>query len=230
MRVGVLLPTFTVGTTTALDCAARAAAAGLDGVFAYDHLWPMGSPERPSYAPFPLLAAVARRHQQLVVAPLVARVGLVGTNHLVEEFLTLEALAPRRVIAALGTGDRLSAAENHAYGLVVRDADARRALLRETARALGDVMPVWFGAGAPATNELARSLGVVLNTWNTSFEQVRVFAAAGPVTWAGPAPEALEAALDALRDAGATWAVLSPQVDVERLAKWRRSNPLSSFP
>ena len=230
MRVGVLLPTFTVGTTTALDCAARAAAAGLDGVFAYDHLWPMGSPERPSYAPFPLLAAVARRHQQLVVAPLVARVGLVGTNHLVEEFLTLEALAPRRVIAALGTGDRLSAAENHAYGLVPRDADARRALLRETARALGDVMPVWFGAGAPATNELARSLGVVLNTWNTSFEQVRVFAAAGPVTWAGPAPEALEATLDALRDAGATWAVLSPQVDVERLAKWRRSNPLSSFP
>jgi len=151
VKVGILLPTFSVGAQSALVAAAAAAGAQLDGVFAYDHLWPMGAPERPALAPFAVLAVVARRHPQLVVGPLVARVGLVATPHLVNQFLTLESMAPGRVIAALGTGDRLSAAENVAYGLAVRSADERRALLGDTARALRAVMPVWFGAGAAAT-------------------------------------------------------------------------------
>ena len=114
MKLGVLLPTFRNGAEDALAFAAAAADAGVDGLFAYDHLWPMGSPTRPSLAPFPLLAAVAQRHD-VVVGPLVARVGLVGTSHLVEEYLTLERVAPSRVICALGSGDKLSAAENEAY-------------------------------------------------------------------------------------------------------------------
>jgi alkanesulfonate monooxygenase SsuD/methylene tetrahydromethanopterin reductase-like flavin-dependent oxidoreductase (luciferase family) len=226
VKLGVLLPTFRRGAEDAFAFARDAEDAGLDGVFAYDHLWPMGSPERPSLAPFALLGAVARRHQNLVVAPLVARVGLVGTAHLVEQFATLERLAPGRVICALGTGDKLSAAENEAYGIAVQSPAERRALLADTAEQLIEVMPVWIGAGGEATNSLARELGAAINLWDASPEHLREIAASGPTNWAGPVPEDLAATLDALDEAGATWAVLSPQIDIRQLREWRHAREL----
>jgi len=229
VKIGLMLPTFREGADDAMALAREAADAGLDGVFAYDHLWPMGSPTRPSLAPFALLAAVARRHEKLVVAPLVARVGLVGTHHLVEQFLTLEALAPGRVIAALGTGDRLSMDENTAYGVPALSAAERRGLLRDTAAALASSMPIWFGGGSDATNQLARSLGVAINLWDASPERLVEVGRSGPTNWAGPVPEEFSPTLDALRDAGATWAVLSPPVAMDRLKEWRDANELSRF-
>jgi hypothetical protein len=222
MKLGVLLPTFRDNADDALAFAKAAADAGLDGVFAYDHLWPMGTPTRPSLAPFPVLTAVARANPTLIVGPLVARVGLVGTRHLSEQFLTLHALAPGRVIATLGSGDKLSAAENVAYDIPERSADERRALMAETARALVDTMPVWFGAGNDTTNGVARDVGAVLNLWNAPPERVAALGAAGPVSWAGPVPTDLRATLGALRDAGATWVVLTPDADIEALAECRR--------
>jgi hypothetical protein len=222
MKLGVLLPTFRDSADDALAFATRAAEAGLDGVFAYDHLWPMGTPTRPSLAPFPVLTAVARAHSSLVVGPLVARVGLVGTPHLIEQFRTLHAVAPSRVIATLGSGDKLSAAENLAYDIPDRNADERRALMAETARALVDTMPVWFGAGNDTTNAVARDVGAVLNLWNAAPERVLALGATGPVSWAGPVPDDLVTSLDALRDAGATWVVLTPDADIDALATWRQ--------
>lgn len=230
MRLGVLVPSFELDAARAFEVAREVERAGLDGVFAYDHLWPMGSPERPSLAPFALLSAIARRHEHLIVAPLVARVGLVGTAHLVEEFLTLEALAPGRVIATLGTGDRLSALENEAYGLRTLGAAHRRALVEETAVTLSGTMPVWIGAGARATNDLARHLGVELNLWNADPSRVAEFAQDGLVNWAGPVPEDLVVLLDALEVAGASWAVFTPNVEVDALREWREQRQLSKFP
>lgn len=221
MKLGVLLPTFSEGADDAFAFARQAALAGLDGVFAYDHLWPMGSPTRPSLAPFALLGAIARRHEGLVVAPLVARVGVVGTAHLVEQFLTLDALAPGRVIAAMGTGDRLSMEENVAYGVAVLSADERRVLLGEAVRALRGSMPVWIGGGADATNDLARELGAEINLWDASPARLTEVGRTGGVNWAGPVPDDLFATLDAVRDAGASWAVLSPQVVIAQLQEWR---------
>lgn len=223
MKLGVLLPSFRYGGEDALAFADEASAAGIDGVFAYDHLWPMGSPDRPSLAPFPLLSVIAGQHEELVVAPLVARVSLVGTNHLVEQFETLHALAPGRVIGALGTGDKFSAPENEAYGLVALSADERRERLGDVARALLATMPVWIGAGAEATNQLAREFGATLNLWDWSSERVALMAATGPVSWAGPVPKDLFATLSSLRDAGSTWAVLSPDVHIEQLREWRNA-------
>jgi len=220
VKLGVLLPTFRHGAEDALAYAAEAADAGIDGLFAYDHLWPMGSPTRPSLAPFPLLAAVAQRHD-VVVGPLVARVGLVGTSHLVDEFLTLERVAPSRVICALGAGDNLSAAENDAYDVTRRSADERRAMMAETARALRDTMPIWFGAGSDETNQVARDVGATINLWDATPQRVRDMTATGEVSWAGPVPDDLDATLSAVRDAGATWAVFAPDVDVEALRQWR---------
>ena len=226
MKVGVLLPTFQAGAEPAFAAAERAADAGLDGVFAYDHLWPMGSPQRPALAPFPVLASIAARHPSLVVGPLVARVGLVSTSHLVASLSTLADVAPGRVIAAMGTGDRLSAEENVAYGLPVLDADTRRGLLAETAAALAGTMPVWIGAGAPATNALARELGVTINLWNASIAALEDEAARGPVSWAGPVPSPASRTgelLDDLARAGATWAVLGSDLDLDLFREWRAS-------
>jgi hypothetical protein len=220
VKLGVLLPTFRNGAEDALTFAATAADAGVDGLFAYDHLWPMGSPTRPSLAPFPLLAAVAQRHD-VVVAPLVARVGLGGTSHLVEEFLTLERVAPSRVICALGAGDKLSAAENEAYDIPRRGADERRAMMAETARALRDSMPIWFGAGNEETNQAARDVGATINLWDATAQRVRDMTSTGEVSWAGPVPDDLDVTLSAVRDAGATWAIFAPDVDVEPLRQWR---------
>jgi alkanesulfonate monooxygenase SsuD/methylene tetrahydromethanopterin reductase-like flavin-dependent oxidoreductase (luciferase family) len=184
----------------------------------------MGSPTRPSLAPFSVLAAVARRHEGVIVGPLVARIGLVGTPHLVEQYRTLERVAPSRVICAIGSGDKLSAAENEAYDVPVRSGDERRALMAETARQLSDTMPIWFGAGNDETNRVAREVGATINLWDASPQRLRDMSIAGAVSWAGPVPADLASTLDAVRGAGATWAVLAPDVDVEALRQWRASN------
>ncbi|NNN08253.1 MAG: LLM class flavin-dependent oxidoreductase [Acidimicrobiaceae bacterium] len=221
MKLGVLLPTFRDTVEDSLRVAQRCEEFGIDGVFAYDHLWPMGSPTRPSFAPFPVLAAVAARHPSLHVGPLVARVGMVGPVHLIEQFRSLAALAPGRVIAALGTGDVKSRDELVGYGLKVTSADQRRSELELVARALRDEMMVWIGAGAEATNALARQLEVVLNVWNVDTDQIATLATQGPVTWAGTLRGNLDGLLDELRFAGAKWAVFAPGVDEAALGHWR---------
>ena len=221
MKLGVILPTFRDSAAGALEVAQLCEEAGLDGVFAYDHLWPMGTPTRPSLAPFAMLAAVAARHRSLIVGPLVARVGMVSTSHLVSQFRSLASLAPGRVIAAVGTGDAKSRDELEAYGLNFASADQRRDEVQRVATALREEMPVWIGAGAEATNLLARELGVVLNVWDLDIERVARHAQLGPVTWAGPVPDDVVGRLDALAAAGAQWAVFAPGVDVAALAKWR---------
>ena len=221
MKVGVLLPTFRDSAHDALATAAEAASHSLDGVFAYDHLWPMGQPERPALAPFPVLAAVAARTPNVFVGPLVARVGLVSTDDLVGQLRTLGECAPGRVIAALGTGDRLSAGENVAYGIAYPSASERQDLLAAAVARLRDDFEVWVGAGAPSTNAIARSAGVALNMWNISPDEAVARAAGTPWNWAGAPHDDLDAQLDALARAGATWAVFTPSVSLARLGDWR---------
>ncbi|HQU00162.1 MAG TPA: LLM class flavin-dependent oxidoreductase [Acidimicrobiales bacterium] len=229
MKLGVLLPTFQPDAGEALRVAAAVAANGLDGVFCYDHLWPMGTPTRPALAPFPLLALIATNEPTLALGPLVARVGLGGNELLVERFATLRALAPGRVIAALGTGDRLSRAENEAYGLAFDAPEVRRGALAALATELrGDEEEVWIGAGAAATNELARTLNVTLNLWNASLDTVRDEATRARVTWAGDLTGDVAAQLDELEAAGAAWVVGSTNVRRSALYEWRRRRGVSS--
>jgi alkanesulfonate monooxygenase SsuD/methylene tetrahydromethanopterin reductase-like flavin-dependent oxidoreductase (luciferase family) len=220
MKVGVLLPTFRDTASDALAVAEQAYASGLDGVFAYDHLYPMGQPERPALAPFPVLAALAERIPTLDIGPLVARVGLGAPDTLIANFRALHALAPGRVIAAVGTGDKLSAAENEAYGLAYPDATTRRAQLREVASALVGTMTVWVGAGAAATNELAGELGATLNVWQRDVADLP----GESVTWAGRFADDIQGHLDALRDAGVTYAVGVPWSPIDEIAAWRARN------
>ncbi len=226
MKVGVVLPTFAWTPEEAWTVARSAAEHGVDGVFAYDHLWPMGNRRRPALAPFPILAAVARSFPSLCVGTLVARIGMVSDDVLIAQFRALAAVAPGRVIAAIGTGDKLSAQENLAYGIGFDPAEVRRTSLRSVmATLLDDGLEGWIGGGAQPTLELAEDLRCAVNMWGATPEQVAVQAQATEVTWAGlPSPpgeataiESLRGQRSALEGAGASWAVFGWPVDLAGL-------------
>jgi alkanesulfonate monooxygenase SsuD/methylene tetrahydromethanopterin reductase-like flavin-dependent oxidoreductase (luciferase family) len=233
IRTGVVLPTFRETPADALGAADEAVAAGIDGLFCYDHIWPLGQPDRPALAPFPILGALATRFDPRAgggpfVGPLVARVGLVPEDVLFEQFVALEHLAPGRVIAGLGTGDRMSAAENHAYGIVYPPAAARRTAMVALGRRLrAQGLAVWIAGGDHARTEESRAAGTALNLWDVEPALVAE-RAGGPdgleVTWAGPPPNTpLAPRLAALADAGATWAVFGWPVDVDELVAAARA-------
>jgi len=94
----VTLPTFR-DDAAVLGAARRAEELGLDGVFVFDHLWPMGAPQRPALSAFPVLGAIAASTRRVCFGPLVARVGLVPVAVLVAELLSLDRMAPGRLIA-----------------------------------------------------------------------------------------------------------------------------------
>ena len=223
MKLGVMLPSFSWSAEGALELAGKAADAGIDGVFCYDHLWPMGNPSRPALAPFPLLGVVAQRHPTLIVSPLVARIGLVADHVLLSQFAALSLVAEGRIIAAMGTGDHLSRHENLAYGLDFAPADERRAELRAVAGILRDRgVEVWIGGGAPATVAIAHELGCTVNLWGGSVSEVASQASTSLVSWAGVAPESddeLRRLLGELEEAGATWAVFGEVTEPERLLR-----------
>jgi luciferase-like monooxygenase len=228
-RVGVMLPTFRDTPADAIAIAVEAERVGLDGVFVYDHLWPMGAPERPALATFPLLGAIAALTSRVCLGPLVARVRIVPDETLVAQFASMNELAPGRVIATLGTGDRLSFDENRAYGLPPESASERRAAVGRCARTLLELgFTVWVGGTAPATVALAEEVGAVPNLWQSTPERVAAQAARSEVTWAGMArPGTQGEDLDAgqltaiaghLARSGASWLVFGWPVRLGELA------------
>src|SRR5665213_3015375 len=161
-----MLPTFETSVEPVVTVAMAAEAAGFDGVFAYDHLWPMGHPAKPSLSIFPVLAAALAATTSISVGSLVARIGLEPDDVLEASFSTLAALAPGRVIAGIGTGDEKSEQEGLAFGLPRVAVKPRRASLAAVAahlRAVG--LDVWIGGGGEATNAIAGALGCRLNLW-----------------------------------------------------------------
>jgi len=233
MKIGVVLPTFCDRPDEALRVAADAADLDIDGVFAYDHLWPMKNRNRPALAPFPILSQIAAQHQNLFVGPLVARIGMVTDDVLISQFRALNAVSPGHVIAALGTGDSLSREENDAYGIGFDPPDVRRSHLRTCADVLSaEGFEVWIGGGARATLELAEQRGLSVNLWGASVEALIDQSQRTPVTWAGivPQPEdetsqdlATERLLRQIAATQATWAVVGWPAPLDILAKVSRT-------
>ena len=225
-RIGIVLPTFRNSLDEAFELAAKAADYGIDGVFAYDHLWPMGDRSRPAFAPFPVLAHLGAIHPGLSVGTLVARIGLVSDEVLVEQFRTLSRLAPGRVIAALGTGDKLNRQENEAYDISYGSAEERRASLEHVATTLrDDGIETWIGGLGAPTRAIARDQSLTLNLWGVEIDEVAREAALGPVTWAGPSPSGPDALLkhfEAASEAGAAWVIYGHPVDVDVLGSFKQ--------
>jgi alkanesulfonate monooxygenase SsuD/methylene tetrahydromethanopterin reductase-like flavin-dependent oxidoreductase (luciferase family) len=224
MQVGITLPTFREDAA-ALEVARRAEALGLDGVFAFDHLWPPGRPDLPSLSAFPVLGAVAAVTERICLGPLVARVGLVPDEVLVAELRSLSLMAPGRLIAGLGTGDQKSASENLSYGISASGPEERRQALRLSARSLIDFgVPVWVGGSSVAITELAVELGsgASLNLWEARPSALAAVSARCETTWGGSlggGVAQVAQSLHELADAGATWAVCAWPRSLEDLSE-----------
>ncbi|MGO8875140.1 MAG: LLM class flavin-dependent oxidoreductase [Acidimicrobiales bacterium] len=211
MRLGITLPTFSSDAAAVIRAARDAEEAGLDGVFVFDHLWPMGSPSRPALSLYPMLAAVLAGTRRIRVGPLVARIGLLPDEVVLASIVSLGRMADGRLLAGIGTGDASSADENEHLGIPYPSARSRRERLAAVAEALRAAgMETWIGAGGPSTNETARRSGATLNLWGAAPSLVRSHTSDGQVvSWAGPLPKDGSAAevLGAVAAAGATWAV-----------------------
>ena len=218
MRIGVTLPSFR-DDASAVDAARRAEALGLDGVFAFDHLWPMGQPNRPALSSVPLLGAVGAATERVTLGTLVARIGLLPDELLVASLQSLERICGGRFVAGLGVGDHLSADENLAYGVPYAPSEERLASLRWCATRLIDAgLTVWLG-GRARTVSLAEELGAVANVWDAGPDEVAsIHAREVKVTWSGiagkgqgrpsdPQPADMVEHLIGIARAGATWAV-----------------------
>jgi alkanesulfonate monooxygenase SsuD/methylene tetrahydromethanopterin reductase-like flavin-dependent oxidoreductase (luciferase family) len=213
VKVGITLPQFRENVDTALEVARHAEAVGLDGVFAFDHLWPIGRPDRPALHMLPFLGALTVETERLVLGSLVARIGLFPDAVLVNALQTLARMAgEHRFVAGLGVGDRLSRAENEAFGVPFAPAAERIESLVTCCRELRAAgVPVWVGGRSQAVQEVAVAEADALNLWQSPVDEVA--ARRGTVlTWAGQVrPEDdIPSLLRGLRDAGATWAVCAP--------------------
>ena len=136
MKIGITLPQFSDDADRVLDAARRAEELGIDGVFCFDHLWPMGQPGRPALSSGPLLGALAAATSTISIGTLVARIGLLPDPVLISVLTSLANLSAGRFIAGIGTGDSKSREENDAYGVPFDDADMRRRRLEAVATAV----------------------------------------------------------------------------------------------
>lgn len=213
MRVGITLPQFRPSAEPALAAARAAEAAGLDGVFAFDHLWAIGHPERPARNVWPLLGAIAAETERVHLGALVARVGLLANAVMVHNFETLRRISGERLIAGLGTGDHLSRQENEAVDVPFGPAAARLADLEAVAASLRSIgITTWVGGLSEPIHRVAAAGAGALNLWAVTAERVADVDDV-EVTWGGPAPAEAGATTDLLRRleaAGATWAVCAP--------------------
>jgi alkanesulfonate monooxygenase SsuD/methylene tetrahydromethanopterin reductase-like flavin-dependent oxidoreductase (luciferase family) len=238
--IGVTLPQFRHDAEAAIATARRAEAAGIDGVFVFDHLWPLGQRMRPALHSLTLLGALAAETERVTLGPLVARVGLVPDAVLVHTLVSLHRMVGDRMIAALGTGDSLNREENEAYGVEFRPAAERLASVVDCCRRLRAAgVTTWVG-GRSARVRAAAAEADGWNGWGTDPATFATEAAGVPpgraLTWGGqiligrtPAEagaklrahgsrpglvtgtvDDLARHLDALAAAGASWAICAP--------------------
>jgi alkanesulfonate monooxygenase SsuD/methylene tetrahydromethanopterin reductase-like flavin-dependent oxidoreductase (luciferase family) len=210
MKLGICLPVFRHDAETALDTARRAEEAGLDGVFCFDHLFPMGQPERPALSAHPLAAAVGAETSRIAVATFVSRIGVLPDAVLVHSFQTLHRMLGDRLIAGLGVGDRASLPEHEVFGIPMRPVEERlQSLASVCDQLVADGVQVWVGGTAPAIHRLAVEKSVVHNVWDLDPD---AFPAGAELTWGGPPPKSgdLAGRLKGVAAGGATWAVVAP--------------------
>lgn len=220
MKLGITLPTFSEDAEAVVEAAQEAERLGIDGVFSFDHLFPMGQPERPALSIYPILGAVAAATSTIRVGSLVARIGLLPDEVVQSSLESLQLLLGERLIAGVGTGDSASEEEHLRYGLPFLGVLAREESLAALVRALRSRdIECWVGAGTARrtdrpslTVQVAEEVGAIVNYWQvspgaiaTAVEQLAV-----PVTWGGPLPKSpheAAAVLQAVAQAGASWAV-----------------------
>jgi alkanesulfonate monooxygenase SsuD/methylene tetrahydromethanopterin reductase-like flavin-dependent oxidoreductase (luciferase family) len=174
VKLGLTLPSFIADPADAVAVAVAAEAAGVDGVFVYDHLFRLASDgrRRPALECVSLLGAVSVATERIVVGTLVARAWLRPPASLAAALDTVGRLAPGRLVAGLGAGDSQSHAENATFGLprgTVADRLRRLELAVAAARDRG--FPVWVGGRSARVRDVSARAADGWNEWGATADE-----------------------------------------------------------
>jgi alkanesulfonate monooxygenase SsuD/methylene tetrahydromethanopterin reductase-like flavin-dependent oxidoreductase (luciferase family) len=135
--LGVSLPQFTDNPERLIDGVRRAEAAGLDSIWLFDHLWPLGGrKQRPVLECWSTLAWLATITERIQIGTLVTRSSLRHPAVLAKMAATVGEIAPGRVTVGIGSGDAASRAENEAFGIPYYASDERIDQLVSTVKVL----------------------------------------------------------------------------------------------
>ena len=180
VRVGLTLPSFVDDPAVPIAIARDAEAAGVDGVFVFDHLFRSSGDggRRPALESIALLGAIAAATTRIHIGALVFRASLRPPASLASAVATLARLAPGRVISAIGAGDSESREENETFGVGFGTVADRVARLEAAARAVCDVgAPVWVGGHAARVRAVAAAAADGWNSWGSGIDWFRSSAA-----------------------------------------------------
>ena len=174
MRVGTTLPQFRADAEAALAAARRAEALGLDGVFVFDHLWPIGNPDGTVLHAHTLLGALAEETDRVQVGALVARIGLLPDAVLVNTLASVAHVAGTdRMIAGVGAGDALSKPENEGFDVAYGRVAVRLEAVARVCRGLRERgVTTWAGGRSPELRRVAAEEADALNVWGASPAEV----------------------------------------------------------
>jgi len=196
-RLGLTLPSFVRDPDEVFAIVHAAEAAGLDGVFVYDHIFRVADDgtHRPALEMTALLSAVAAESTRLHVGVLVTRASLRPAALTALTLETANRISGGRVVTGIGAGDSESERENEQFGLEFGSIEDRLAELRETVRATRDRgFPVWVGGLHRDLRALAAAEADGWNRWGGTVErfaeqaaEVRAAAVRTPFTcsWGG---------------------------------------------
>jgi alkanesulfonate monooxygenase SsuD/methylene tetrahydromethanopterin reductase-like flavin-dependent oxidoreductase (luciferase family) len=173
VRVALTLPSFVEDPEVPLGVARAAEAAGVHGVFVYDHVFRTGRTGnlRPALECTALLGAVAAETRRIAVGTLVARATLRPPATLAAALDTAARIAGPRLLVGIGAGDEESRAEMETFGLEFGDETDRVMALRAALRVLrGRGYPVWVGGRARHIGLVAAEGADGWNRWGGSAE------------------------------------------------------------
>jgi alkanesulfonate monooxygenase SsuD/methylene tetrahydromethanopterin reductase-like flavin-dependent oxidoreductase (luciferase family) len=224
VKVGLTLPSFVEDPEVPIKVARAAEDAGLDAVFVYDHMWRGDAPNRrPAIECFTLLGAVAAETTTIGVGTLVARATLRPPATLANAFATAQRVSNGRLIAAVGSGDSQSRAENEAFGLEFGTMADRIQALHDAVRATSvHDFPVWVGGRGAQVREIV-AIADGWNAWDATPERfadevalVREIAPDATISWGGlarPSEEGVGGLADRMRpyaDLGTDMVIIGP--------------------
>ncbi len=180
MKLGLTLPSFRDGPEAAFAVARAAESAGLDAVFAFDHLYRLSreGERRPALELLTMLGALAVETDRIAVGSLVARATLRPAASLAAGLDTVARIAGSdRLLATIGAGDHESRLENESFGLRFGTMQDRLRALEAAVVATRDHgYPVWVGGTSTAVRALAARHADGWNFWGGDFGRFARFA------------------------------------------------------
>lgn len=204
VRLGVTLPQFTSDAGVMLDGVERAEGLGLDSIWLFDHLWPLGgNKKRPILECWSTLAWIAAKTGGIGIGSLVTRSSLRHPALLARMAATVASVAPGRLIVGVGSGDEQSRAENEAFGMPYWAGEDREDQLEATVEVLNrcfyeelatvhndhvsvEALPpgplitppaVWVGGTSVSAQNLAARLADGWNAWEATPQEMSAGAA-----------------------------------------------------